>query len=75
MTRDDIIRIAQNVSQNFAHRNYEGDLAEFFNMAYAAGAAHERERNAKLCDALAVTSEVSYAKTCHECAEAIRKRK
>ena len=43
MTRDDIIRMAKEVSQNFAHRNYEGDLAEFFNMAYAAGAAAERE--------------------------------
>ena len=43
MTREDIIRMAQGVSQNFAHRNYEDDLVEFFNMAYAAGAAAERE--------------------------------
>ena len=69
MNRDDIIRIAREVDLHERVKDGVGYVVRIPNLEKlerfaALVAAHERERNAKLCDALAVTSEVSYAKTC-----------
>lgn len=46
MTNEEILKIAESVSINFAHRNYEEDLVEFARLV----ANIEREACAKICD-------------------------
>lgn len=83
MTIDDIIRIAEEVgvhdggAENWAKGNRYEDFAK---ACYAAGAAAEREKCAKVCDDLPLPPYVSnndahiWDLTCVDCAAAIRAR-
>jgi len=51
MTRDDIIHMAREAGLLPCQGIHPGDLEHFFHMAYAAGAAAEREACARMVEA------------------------
>ena len=84
MTQDEIIRMAREAggtemrpydygveSDRFIMLNK--DLERFYQMAFAAGAAHEREVCAKVCEKAAIQMNYSEAPY-KQCAAAIRAR-
>ena len=87
MNKDDVIRMARGAGLLRAgdgwtepHRWGETEVSKFAALAFAAGAAHEREECAKVCeepiDEIQITddcSEVIY-KDNQDCAAAIRAR-
>ena len=79
MTREDIIRMAREAGIGPVY-GYES-IEHFFQAAYAAGAAAEREACAKVCDeqgkgrkALEHYAALTYSGAAHDCAAAIRAR-
>ena len=82
MNRDDIIRMAQEAGMLLGRFDVwdaeSSDLERFFHMAYAAGAAAEREVCAKVCESLwdypengMATEEEHYG---NKCADHLRAR-
>lgn len=81
MNRDDVIRMAREAGLLRAgdgwtepHRWGETEVSKFAALAFAAGAAHEREECAKVCEEVAKPYQVAGASVALECVEAIRVR-
>lgn len=77
MTRDDIIRMAQEAGATFDHMTWvERDLQPVFERFHAIAVAAEREECAKLCENIFQTTPIytTYAQAAQDCAEAIRAR-
>ena len=76
--QDEIIRMAQQVQdEGLAPVGIWPEVRRLCELAYAAGAAHEREACAKVCDELKATYELdglNGTKSYHEAAAAIRAR-
>ena len=71
MTQDEIIRMANEACQPHQILNTDLEFLErFFHLAFAAGAAHEREACAKVCE----QDEFQIYETAERCAAAIRAR-
>lgn len=81
MTQDEIIRMAweAGVSQNKMVHGvncwsfFTEELELFFNLAFTAGAAHEREACAKVCEGMNKEWSIPF-EAVNKCAEAIRAR-
>ena len=75
MTREDIIRMARQVeAEGFAPVGVWPEVRRLCELAYAAGAAAEREACAKVCDELHWPWHMGDNSGPKECAAAIRAR-
>ena len=80
MTENDIIRMAleaeliQDFGESGTFLYHKHKLERFFNLAFAAGAAHEREACAKVCEENAKRYQIAGMMVADECAAAIRSR-
>ena len=76
MTQDEIIRMAQEAGfeEGWVEVcNVQEELTNLYNLAFAAGAAHEREACAKVCERVKIQMNYSEAPY-NQCANAIRAR-
>ena len=76
MTQDEIIRMAQQVQdEGFAPVGIWPEVRRLCELAFAAGAAHEREACAKVCETVSDNHTWSdYIEGCDNCAASIRER-
>ena len=79
MTRDDIIRMAREAGAGNLHGGEwalfgDASIERFFHMAYAAGAAAEREACAQVCEQIDVDSFGKDRPAPNDCSAAIRAR-